>query len=80
MSYITVQETIQEITKLEKETLLAKHDMQNAYRMVLVHPTDSHLLEIQWQGATYIDRVLPLSIYIQLLRSSTLWPISYSGS
>ena len=71
MSYITVQDAIQEITKLGKGALLAKLDIKDAYRMVTVHPTDRHLLGIQWQGATYIDGCY-LLVYVQLLRSSTL--------
>ena len=62
MSYITVQDAIHEITKLGKGALLAKLDIKDAYRMVPVHPTDRHLLGIQWQGATYIDGVLPFGL------------------
>ena len=62
MSYITVQDAIQEITKLGKGALLAKLDIKDAYRMVPVHPTDRHLLGIQWQGATYINGVLPFGL------------------
>ena len=36
--YITVEDAIQEITKLGKGALLAKLDIKDAYRMILVHP------------------------------------------
>ena len=39
-----------------------KLDLKYAYRMVPVHPEDQHLLGIQWEGSTYIDRALPFGL------------------
>ena len=39
-----------------------KADIKEAYRMVLVHPQDQHLLGVQWESAVYIDKVLPFGL------------------
>lgn len=38
---------------------MGKMDIKQAYRMVPVHPDDRHLLGMRWQGAVYVDKVLP---------------------
>ena len=43
-------------------SFLVKADIQEAYRMVPVHPEDQHLLGVQWRGTVYIDRVLPFGL------------------
>ena len=59
VSYITVDQVVDEILRLGQGTLMAKADIKQAYRMVPVHPDDRHLLAVQWEGQTYIDKVLP---------------------
>ena len=61
-SYITVDQIVEEILELGQGTLLAKVDVKQAYRMVPVHPEDRHLLAVQWEGQTYIDKVLPFGL------------------
>ena len=51
-----------EILRLGQGTLMAKADIKQAYRMVPVHPDDRHLLAVQWEGQTYIDKVLPFGL------------------
>ena len=41
---------------------MAKADIKQAYRMVPVYPDDRHLLAVQWEGQTYIDKVLPFGL------------------
>ena len=43
-------------------TLLAKIDIENAFRNVPVHPHDRHLLGLVWDGKLYIDTVLPFGL------------------
>ncbi len=62
VSYITVDEIVDEILSLGQGTLMAKVDIKQAYRMVPVHPDDRHLLAVQWEGQTYIDKVLPFGL------------------
>ena len=38
---------------------LAKIDIAHAYRNVAVHPADWHLLGMEWEGKTYLDKALP---------------------
>ena len=47
MYYVSVQDAMMEISKLEKEALMAKFDIKDAYRIVPVHPADRRLLGIQ---------------------------------
>ena len=41
---------------------MVKADIQEAYRMVPVHPEDQHLLGMHWEGFLYIDKVLPFGL------------------
>ena len=50
------------IKQLGRGTQLAKWDIKNAYRMVLVHPSDRELLGMSWKDQTFIDTVLPFGL------------------
>ena len=50
---------IHAILKLGPGTELAKIDIQNAYRIVPVHPEDRPLLSMKWQG-TYCPVQVPI--------------------
>ena len=39
--------------KLGRGTQLVKLDIKDAYRILLIHPADYHLLGIKWKGFTY---------------------------
>ena len=43
-------------------TLLANFDIQAAYRTVLGHTDDCHLLGMMWKEEVYIDITLPLGL------------------
>ena len=62
LKYISVEDALAEIRKLGRGTLLAKVDIQKAYRMVPVHPADRPLLGMQWEGAVYLDAALPFGL------------------
>ena len=47
---------------LGKGTMMAKFDVENAYRIVPVHPQDRPLLGMRWDGATYVDGSLPFGL------------------
>lgn len=55
MTYITVDNAVTRILKLGKDALLAKVDIEHAYRNVPVHCEDRHLLGMSWHGTVYID-------------------------
>ena len=63
IKYITIDNAIQDILKLGKGTMLAKIDIQSAFRLLPVHPTDRHLLGMSWTDGVYIDTCLPFGLH-----------------
>ena len=43
-------------------TLLAKRDLESAYRVVPVHPEDRPLLGMEWKEQLYVDAALPFGL------------------
>ena len=62
LSYISVDAVAAVITGLGQGTLLAKIDIQAAYRLIPVHPDDRPLLGIEWEGSVYCDAMLPFGL------------------
>lgn len=62
LHYASVQDAASLIRQLGVGTLLAKLDVQQAYRIVPVHPDDHHLLGMCWEGQVYIDTALPFGL------------------
>ena len=60
--YASVLDAAKPIRCLGAGTLLAKVDLQHAYRIVPVHPDDHHLLGLRWGGYVYIDTALPFGL------------------
>ena len=50
------------ILKLGCGTMLAKLDIQSAYRVIPVHPHDRMLLGIKWQENVYVHAALPFGL------------------
>lgn len=42
--------------------MLAKMDVESAFRIIPVHPADHHLLGMEWGGQLYIDTSLPFGL------------------
>jgi len=62
LSYVSVDDAVRQILELGPGAMLAKLDIQNAYRIATVHPADRWLLGMSWNGQTYIDTVLPFGL------------------
>ena len=62
LSYVRVDDIVPVIQRLGQGTLLAKLDVQAAYRTVPVHLDDRHLLGMVWKGRIYIDTTLPFGL------------------
>ena len=62
ITYAKVDDVVATIQHLGQGTQLVKLDLQNAYRIVPIHPHDHHLLGIAGEGRTYIDRALPFGL------------------
>ena len=62
IKYATVDQAVQRILQLGRNTLLAKIDIENAYRNIPIHSADRRLLGMSWNQALYIDTVLPFGL------------------
>ena len=50
------------LAQLGKGALLAKVDIESAYRLIPVHPHDRPLQAVRWDGNIYIDPMLPFGL------------------
>ena len=62
LSYVSVDDAAKEILRMGRGTRLAKVDIKSAYRIVPVHSEDRALLGMLWDGALYVDSVLPFGL------------------
>lgn len=62
LQYASVDDAARIISHLGKDAKLAKIDIAHAYRNIPVHPRDWHLLGMEWEGRTYIDKALPFGL------------------
>ena len=51
-----------EDSNLGRGAQLAKFDLENAYRMIPVHPNDRKLLGMKWKGTVWLDSVFPFGL------------------
>ena len=59
LTYTTVERVAQRAMHLGAGTLMAKVDIESAYRLVPVHAQDQTLLGISWEGSIFVDTMLP---------------------
>ena len=62
MHYASVLDAAELIRRLGPGTMMAKVDLQNAYRVLPVHADDHPLLAIRWGPAIYLDTALPFGL------------------
>ena len=62
LTYTSVDEAANASVELGRDTLLARLDIQAAYRIIPLHLTDRWLLGKDWSGEVYIDTVLPFGL------------------
>ena len=62
LNYVTIEDAAKAVMDKGAGALLAKVDIQNAYRSVPVHPDDRWLLSTMWENALYIDTALPFGL------------------
>ena len=62
LRYTSVEEAARRVRALGPGTLLAKIDVESAYRTVPVHPADRWLLGMRWKGKVYVDTALPFGL------------------
>ena len=62
LSYITTDDVAEIVTTLGTGSLMAKIDIESAYRLIPVHPDDRPLQAVQWEGQVFIDTRLPFGL------------------
>ena len=62
LSYTTVDDIAAVLAQLGHGALIAKVDIESAYRLIPVHPHDRPLQAVQWDGAVYVDPMLPFGL------------------
>ena len=62
LRYVTVDDIAAAAAALGRGALIAKLDVESAYRIVPVHPDDRPLLGVKWRDGVYIDAMLPFGL------------------
>ena len=62
LSYVTVDTVASIVASLGPSSLMAKVDIESAYRLIPVHPDDRPLLAVRWRGETFCDGMLPFGL------------------
>lgn len=62
LHYITVDQVIRMVSRLGRGALMAKFDVEAAYRNIPVHPADRLLLGMKWGDSYYVDLTPPFGL------------------
>ena len=62
LQYLRLDTVIEQINKVGCGALLAKMDIESAYRIIPVHPDDRPLLGMRWKEAFFYDQCLPFGL------------------
>jgi len=62
VKYITVDQVARHAVLLGKGSLIAKIDIQSAYRLIPVAPEERHYLGMFWRNQMYVDGMLPFGL------------------
>ena len=84
MVYTTVDEVVAQASQVGKVALLAKIDIESAYRLIPVHPQDCHLQAMRWEGRVYVDPMLPFGLssapkFFNAVADALCWHLHQSG-
>ena len=84
LTYSSVEEVADQVARLGPGALLAKIDIESAYRIIPVHPQDRHLQAVQWEGKVYIDPMLPFGLrsapkIFNAVADALTWHLQQSG-
>ena len=66
LQYIMVDQIISMVSKFGRGALMAKFDVEAAYRNIAVHPSDRYLLGMWWRNQFYVDLALPFGLHSAL--------------
>lgn len=62
LQYIKLDQIIGMVSKYGQGDLMAKFDVEAAYRNIAVHPSDRHLLGMRWRNHYYVYLALPFGL------------------
>ena len=84
LSYASVDSAVAVIMRLGRGTILAKLDLESAYRIIPVHPDDRLLLGMEWDGNWFIDTALPFGLrsapkIFTAMADGLLWIMAANG-
>jgi hypothetical protein len=84
LTYSTVDEVADLVAVLGRGALLAKIDIEAAYRLIPVHPHDRLLLAMQWEDQLYVDPMLPFGLrsapkIFNAVADALAWHLHQSG-
>ena len=55
LHYTTVDQVIRMVSQFGQGVLMAKFDVEAAYRNIAIHPSDRFLLGMKWCSKFYVD-------------------------
>jgi hypothetical protein len=69
VQYEGISKVIDLVKSFGRQCLLAKCDIEDAFRIINIHPSDHHLLDLTWNIFYYFDRCLPweLAVHVRSL-------------
>ena len=62
LTYCTVEQVAAVVAVYTQGALLAKINVESAYRLIPVHPQDHTLQAVEWDGMVYVDPMLPFGL------------------
>ena len=62
LQYITIDNAVEGILRLGQGSFLAKTDIESAFCLIPLRPSDYELFGMYWQGSYYYDKVLPFGL------------------
>ena len=62
LHYTSVDKAVRKVLEKGTGTVMAKFDIESAYRTIPVHPDDRKLLGMSWKGKVYVDATLPFGL------------------
>ena len=62
VSHTSTDDTAMLMHFLGLSALIARVDIQDAYRLMPIHPADHRFLGVSWQGYVYVDCQLPFGL------------------
>lgn len=60
VQYDSIDQVVDLVQKFGRECLMAKTDIEDAFRIIPIHPADYYLLGFTWEGQYYYDKCLPM--------------------